>query len=57
MSAPAFSASFTASMFSARVPKPAWKNRPSRSPVCSLAQAVNCAFSCGVIATSVHSRV
>ena len=57
MSAPAFSASFTASMFSCSVPKPAWKNRPSLSPAVSLAHAVNCAFSSGVIATSVHSSV
>ncbi|MNW16656.1 hypothetical protein D3C71_2155750 [compost metagenome] len=57
MSAPAFSASFTAWIFSARVPKAAWKKRPMSLPAVSRAHAVNCAFSSGVIATSAQRSV
>jgi hypothetical protein len=44
-------------MLSASVPNAAWKNRPSLAPALSRAQAVNCAFSSAVIATSEHSSV
>jgi len=54
---PEENAQFTAWMFSARVPKAAWKKRPRPLTAVSRAHAVNWAFSSGVIATSAQSSV